>query len=92
MIALATQKFVYQVAWDAKQHHDRRATKMRVRDTPRCCCALAARSAAGFASSSRRPSRAREQKRVALKMDDLEESLRDNGINIRKPVYFAEPR
>lgn len=78
MIALAAQKFVHDIAHDAKQHYDMRADKKRVR--PRAL----------FCPLRYAPTLRCVQTRTVLKMEDLQAALEEHGINVLKPEYFVD--
>ncbi|GMH03085.1 hypothetical protein Nepgr_004924 [Nepenthes gracilis] len=68
LVAVATQKFVSEVATDALQHCKARQSAV-VKDK---------RDKQG------------KDKRLILTMEDLSKALREYGVNLKHPEYFAE--
>eukprot|EP01102_Stenamoeba_stenopodia_P013802 TRINITY_DN4524_c0_g1_i2.p1 TRINITY_DN4524_c0_g1~~TRINITY_DN4524_c0_g1_i2.p1 ORF type:complete len:209 (-),score=65.99 TRINITY_DN4524_c0_g1_i2:106-732(-) len=69
VIALATQKFISEIANDAMQHCKIRQQNSTVRD---------------------RASSRSKDKKLVLTIEDLSSSLKEYGIALKKPDYFAD--
>ncbi|KAH0449123.1 transcription initiation factor TFIID subunit 10 isoform X1 [Dendrobium catenatum] len=67
LVAVATQKFITEIASDALQH-------------------CKARLSAPVKDKSKQP----KEKRLVLTMDDLSRALREYGVNLKHPDYFAD--
>ncbi|KMZ59067.1 Transcription initiation factor TFIID subunit 10 [Zostera marina] len=69
LVAVATQKFISEVASDALQHCKARQSAV-VRDNKR--------------------DRQQKDKRLVLTMEDLSKAMREYGVNMKHPEYFAD--
>ncbi|PPD66676.1 hypothetical protein GOBAR_DD36450 [Gossypium barbadense] len=80
LVAVATQKFVAEVANDALQY----GTKYFLTFLPLHC---KARQAAVVKDKREKQ---QKDKRLILTMDDLSKSLREYGVNVKQQEYFAD--
>ncbi|KAG8487797.1 hypothetical protein CXB51_018775 [Gossypium anomalum] len=90
LVAVATQKFVAEVASDALQHckarqaavvKDKREKQQKVI----YLCLLSFRISFGLSDPL-----LEQDKRLILTMDDLSKSLREYGVNVKHQEYFAD--